>query len=61
MNWIEILDRIKKENNLSSDYKLAKFLGVDYSTIFRYRNGERKHPSGEVIEKIMAKGVKIDR
>lgn len=36
---VDLLDALKARHNLTSDYQLAKFLGVKQSTISNYRTG----------------------
>jgi transcriptional regulator with XRE-family HTH domain len=38
----EVLDRLKAEFGISSDYATAKLLGVNKATISNYRHGKRK-------------------
>jgi len=40
-NTLEFLDAVKARHQLTSDYQLAKFLGVRQATISGYRNGSR--------------------
>lgn len=53
-----LLDRIKSEYGISSDYKLAQFLGVVTGSIRHYRHG-RSLPDLRVTERI-AFQLKID-
>lgn len=41
MNTIEYLDAVKQRRNITSDYALAKVLGVAQSTVIGYRSGRR--------------------
>mgnify|MGYP001337996052 FL=1 len=36
---LELLDRLKQEVNLPSDYAVAKFLNVSQQAVSRWRNG----------------------
>lgn len=46
MTIIELLDKAKTRANLSSDYALAKALGIDRGIVSRWRKG-KEHPSNE--------------
>jgi hypothetical protein len=49
---VEKLDELRRANDIGSDAKLARLIGVDTSTLFRVRNGQT--PSTRFIA-----GVKI--
>ena len=51
MNINELLDTAKKEAGITSDYALAKALGMSNAYIAHWRSGE-KHPSVEAATKL---------
>ena len=58
MEIVDILDKVKSDNNLRSDAALARLLGVNRSAITRYRSGQYCPKIG-VIQKL-ASISKID-
>ena len=55
---LELLDRLKQEVNLPSDYAVAKFLNVSQQAVSRWRNG--RVMCEETALKV-ARGLKIDQ
>jgi len=56
---VEFLDAVKARHQLTSDYQLAKFLGVRQQTISNYRN--RKSGLDEVMAIKVADALALDR
>ena len=50
---IQLLDRIKTQLSISSDYKLAQALEISKNAVTNYRSG-RSHPNDDVALKIAA-------
>ena len=50
MNTIEILDTLKAEYGLTSDYQLAKKLGTSTSRVGNYRSGRSKFDDEMVLQ-----------
>jgi len=51
MEIIELLKRAKERANITSDYALAKVLGIERQIISQWRKGKR-HPSNEEAVKL---------
>lgn len=57
MDTIYFLDRIKSEYSITSDYKLAKLMGISTSRLSHYRVG--KHSMDEVLALRVEKLLKL--